>query len=168
MRKKIIDFEKYEISDEGYVYNTCTERIQKQKIAGRGYPQVSFWKDGKRYYRYIHRLVAEYFIENPNNYDCVNHKDGNKLNNNVNNLEWCTNKQNMRHAFEKGLQPSGELRSTSKLKLEDILFIYDNYKSIDYVDLAKMFDVSYSTIQRVYKGKRYKNIYRQYRDKYNL
>ena len=52
---------------------------------------------------FIHRLVAQTFIPNPNNLPQVNHKDGNKLNNNINNLEWCTNLYNQRHAWKNGL-----------------------------------------------------------------
>lgn len=54
----------------------------------------------------VHRLVAETFIPNPNNYPCVNHKDGNKHNNNVDNLEWCSYSYNTKHAIENGLMRS--------------------------------------------------------------
>lgn len=57
---------------------------------GHGYKQVVLCKDGKLKTHKVHRLVAEAFLPNPNNYPCVNHKDENRLNNNVNNLEWCT------------------------------------------------------------------------------
>ena len=54
--------------------------------------------------RYFHRVIAETFIQNPNGLPCVNHKDGNKLNNSVDNLEWCTQAENVKHSFENGLQ----------------------------------------------------------------
>lgn len=59
-------------------------------------------KTWKRMDRYIHRLVAKYFIENPNNYKVVNHKDCNRANNNADNLEWCTTQYNVRYAIENG------------------------------------------------------------------
>jgi hypothetical protein len=68
------------------------------KING-GYLFVGLRKDGKRKFRYIHRLVAETFIPNTNNYPCINHKDENIKNNNVNNLEWCTYKYNSNYGM---------------------------------------------------------------------
>lgn len=54
----------------------------------------------------VHRIVAKMFIQNPKNLPCVNHKDGNKLNNNINNLEWCTYSENLKHAYKTGLKDS--------------------------------------------------------------
>lgn len=64
-------------------------------------------KDVKHYY--IHRLVAEYFCDNPNKYDEVNHIDGNTFNNHADNLEWCTHKQNMENATKRGVLIAGHL-----------------------------------------------------------
>lgn len=64
------------------------------------YFHVGLSKDGKAKSRRVHRLVAETFIPNPDNLRCVNHKDGNKRNNRVDNLEWCTHEQNVHHAIE--------------------------------------------------------------------
>lgn len=69
----------------------------------KGYVVTDLYQDGKRETRRMSRLVAEAFIPNPDDKPEVNHKDGNKLNNNVSNLEWCTKKENCRHAWDNGL-----------------------------------------------------------------
>lgn len=71
-----------------------------------GYAHLSLTKDGISKRVWVHRLVAEAFIPNPNNLPQVNHKDGNKANNNVENLEWCTIRDNLLHSFRIGLHPN--------------------------------------------------------------
>lgn len=71
----------------------------KQSVDGRGYKQVRY----KDKVLHVHRLVATKYVPNPLNKPCVNHIDGNKLNNNYANLEWCTHAENNRHAFATGL-----------------------------------------------------------------
>lgn len=83
----------YEVSSTGKVRNSSGKEI-KQTIRGRGYLGVCLHKDGKQFQRYTHRLVAEAFIDNPLGYSCINHKDENKKNNEVSNLEWCDFKYN--------------------------------------------------------------------------
>ena len=82
---------------------TYRERIINLRKTNRGYMVVELYKNGigKRFS--IHRLVAENFIKNSNNLPQVNHIDGNKENNNINNLEWCTGSQNIKHAIKTGL-----------------------------------------------------------------
>lgn len=70
------------------------EKILKDRISATGYKRVNLSKSGERKTYYVHRLVAETFIPNPNGYSEVNHKDENKSNNNIDNLEWCTSKYN--------------------------------------------------------------------------
>lgn len=71
------------------------EMIKKNTLRNKsGYYFTTLTKDKVRHFFQIHRLVAEAFLPNPNNYECVNHKDENKTNNNVDNLEWCTRKYN--------------------------------------------------------------------------
>ena len=65
-----------------------------------GYKQCNLYKDGKKYYKRIHRIVAQTYIKNPNNLPQVNHKDGNKINNNINNLEWVSNSENIKHSYK--------------------------------------------------------------------
>ena len=73
------------------------EKILKQGKKKNGYLYVILWKEGKYKTCLVHRLVAQAFLENPNNYSCVNHKDENKENNCVENLEWCDAKYNINH-----------------------------------------------------------------------
>lgn len=88
----------YEISEEGQVRNKETLQIKSLRYSNKGYARVTLYPSGKTYS--VHRLVADAFIENPKNLPSVNHKDGNKKNNKLSNLEWCTPKQNTRHAID--------------------------------------------------------------------
>ena len=102
--KDIKDYEGlYQVSNLGNVRNKRTEKVLIGGIK-RGYREVIILKDTKRKYKLVHRLVAEAFIPNAENHPQVNHIDGNKLNNKVNNLEWCTRSENMKHAYKIGLE----------------------------------------------------------------
>lgn len=104
MKTKIIkDFENYQITDTGKVINAKTKKELKQREK-KGYMNVSLFKKGKKINKLVHRLVAEAFIPNPDNYPQVNHKDENSKNNNVENLEWCTQKYNMNYGTLKERQ----------------------------------------------------------------
>lgn len=101
MYKKMNDkeFEHYLIYDDGRVYNSITKRFIVGDINGCGYHRVILYGKNKhkRYFR--HRLVAEMFIPNVHDKKFVNHIDGNKSNNAVSNLEWCTQSENEKHKF---------------------------------------------------------------------
>ena len=87
----------------------------------KGYQTIILSKDKKTKYYMVHRLVAKAFIENPYNKPQVNHIDGNKNNNNVSNLEWCTCKENIKHAFDKGLMTTkSEARNTHLEKIRPL------------------------------------------------
>lgn len=94
---------KYIISDDGQIYSQVTNRYLKPFKNRRGYCLVDINVNGERYTRQLHRLVALTFIDNPNSLETVNHKDGNKENNAVSNLEWMTVLDNVRHAWKTGL-----------------------------------------------------------------
>lgn len=98
--KPIKDFENYAVSSDGTVMNLLTNKIKKPRSngTGKGYMRVDLYKNGERRRCYVHRLVAEAYIPNPNSLPFVNHKDGNPRNNKVDNLEWCTPLENVRHA----------------------------------------------------------------------
>ena len=98
MWKTIQNETNYDVSSEGQVRNKQTKQIKSLRYSNKGYARVTLYPSGKTYS--VHRLVAENFTINPNNYPSVNHKDGNKANNKLENLEWCTPKQNTRHAID--------------------------------------------------------------------
>ena len=98
MWKDIEGFEgRYQVSDEGEIISLRKGLKMHQKDNGRGYMQVILYKDGQYYHKYTHRLVAEAFIPNPNNYPCINHKDEDRKNNKAENLEWCTYQYNINY-----------------------------------------------------------------------
>ena len=94
MKKLIPNYPNYWICDNGEVFNEATGHFLRGSIGEHGYRYYRLSKDNKKQMFYGHRLVAEAFLENPNNLPVVNHKDGNKLNNNVNNLEWVNYSEN--------------------------------------------------------------------------
>jgi len=108
--KKIKDWEgSYEISNYGnikclnYLHHKEKTHITKGILCNNGYLKYELKANGRKKVFLIHRLVAIHFIPNPKNKPCVNHKDGNKQNNCVENLEWCTYKENSNHALKNGL-----------------------------------------------------------------
>lgn len=115
----------------------------------QGYCTIKLSKNGKKRTARIHRLVAEAFIPNPNNYPCVNHIDGNKLNNNVNNLEWCTEKQNMEHAAKFNLVNRGKQQYVKQLTLDGKLIKI--HKSIR--EASRETNICRDSITKCLKGK---------------
>lgn len=96
--KKIQGFDHHECSTYGNIRNTKTGKTLKGSKSSRGYTQFCISEFGKRHLVFGHRLVAETFLENNDNKPFVNHIDGNKMNNHVENLEWCTPAENDKHA----------------------------------------------------------------------
>ena len=113
MIKSVIGYEGlYEITDDGVVfsvdrYTKDGKHLKRKEIKGgkfsNGYEFVCLRKDGVNHNCLKHRLVAEAFIKNPDNLPVVNHIDGNIHNNSVKNLEWCTQRYNLKHAVDIGL-----------------------------------------------------------------
>jgi len=99
--------DKYMVSDQGNVYSKGRKKILTMKNNHDGYLRIQIYA-GNNTCRFVsaHRLVALAFIDNPENKPFINHKDGNKANNTVSNLEWVTQKENIIHAWETGLAKS--------------------------------------------------------------
>lgn len=101
-------FDKYEISNTGLIRSLNYNRKGYKKLLkllpnGKGYLKVWLCSNGKKHTKDVHRLVAEHFVENPNNFGDVNHIDGCKTNNHYQNLEWCSRSKNIKHAYDNGL-----------------------------------------------------------------
>jgi len=163
--KDIENFENYQVSNLGRVkrldslvyqnnkYYNYKGRILKQENS-RGYRRVTLSKNNivKRFL--VHRLVACHFINKDNNKKCVNHINGDKSDNNVFNLEWCTYSENEKHSYNF----LNKINANRKLKQEDVLYIKINAEygvNGNIKILAKQFDVNVSTIYNVLKNKYY-------------
>lgn len=104
MKAVIKDFPNYIIFDDGRIYSKNRHKNIKSFIRSRGYMCVSLSKNGIKKNKLLHRLLAEAFISNPNNKLEVNHINGIKTDNSLNNLEWCSRSENQIHAWKIGLK----------------------------------------------------------------
>lgn len=95
--KQIKDYENYYITTDGVVINKQTNEVKQQFVSRKGYSLVTLYKNNEPKNISVHRLVATAFIDNPNNYPEVNHINGIKTDNRVENLEWCSSKENSLH-----------------------------------------------------------------------
>lgn len=123
-------------------------RIIKPRDNGNGYMSITL---GKNYRDYVHRIVAKAFLKKPIGKNYVNHKNGIKSDNNVNNLEWVTASENQLHSKNIGLSKIGEKHSQSKLSNADVIFIRNNYH-LGTPFLSKKFKVARPTICKIAHG----------------
>ena len=93
----------YLVSTDGRIFSKRMHKYLIPKKNWDGYLRIQIWKKNKCHMISWHRVVAQTFLPNPNNYPVINHKDGNKQNNVVTNLEWCTQKDNIIHSYKMGL-----------------------------------------------------------------
>lgn len=134
--KDIKGFEnRYQISNLGNLRNSKTKQILKFRKNSRKYLTITIRKDVKTYCYLVHRLVAEAFIPNPNNYPQINHIDGNKTNNSADNLEWCTASNNQKHAYRtklhsKDIEKMKRMNEKSKQKTKKEIIQYDLNRNI--------------------------------------
>ena len=140
----------YKVSNLGDVWSVTKNRKLIPCKHKRGYLLVKFTVNQKAKNFYVHRLVAEAFIENPNSKKEVNHKDGDKTNNRVENLEWCSGFENMIHSYESGLRDMPVLVPVSMFSL-DGLFIC-NYESMS--EASRETGVNLANMSECCKGNR--------------
>ena len=146
----------------GYVKKVNIKEINLDK---HGYCITKLCKNGNCVPRKVHRLVAKAFLPNPNNWPQVNHIDGNKQNNAVENLEWCSAAHNIKHAWETGLKNNdhlkGEKNPHAKLDADtvrEIRRLYDT-KEKRYSEILAMFPkLSADMLKNVVKRRTYKDI----------
>lgn len=137
-------------------------RVVKQRTIKGGYLICELSRNGNRERILAHRLVAMNFLENENCLKEVNHIDADKTNNKVNNLEWVTRGENIRHAFRLGLvkREKGSKLYNSKFAEEDIVSIRKSYKegTMNINDLARMYNVNRKTMDSICTYKSWKHV----------
>jgi len=148
---RIKSLERSWIAGNGGIFNH-KEMILVASPKSGGYLTVSLHSNGKQNNKPIHRLVATHFIENKLKLKYVNHKDGNKKNNQINNLEWCTSSDNQKHAYEHNLKKifTGAEHPNSKLVLDLGTGIY--YDSCTEAASAK--NIRIKNLSRMLSGER--------------
>lgn len=171
--KDIKDYEGYyQVSENGNVRScdrTTIGRYGTQNRKGKemklhldkdGYVKVGLTKNKKTNHFFVHRLVSISFIKNQNNLNQVNHKDGNKQNNLISNLEWCDSYHNNVHALITGLRkmPNGENHFNSKLTKDEAIWIKYQTNNQSFSEISKIFGISKSLICLIKSGKRWSEI----------
>lgn len=154
--KQIPHIPNYFACEDGHIYNASGRKL-KPRPQRDGYLMISIWQkgEGKSKNLTVHRLIALTFIENPDNLPCVNHIDGDKQNNKVENLEWVTYSRNSKHSFELGLQTPmrgfDNPKAHSKEKVHEVCrLLQEGYRN---VDIAKITGVHSSFVKSVRAGK---------------
>lgn len=155
------------ISEDGIIIRIKTRKIIKSALDKKGYSIICL--QNKKTFK-VHRLVAKYFVPNPNNLPQVNHIDGIKTNNHYSNLEWCTNTENRNHAITSGLWKNigtkvsqlqkGENNSSAKLTEREILEIYKDKKSgKSHSEIANKWNISSGHVSFIVNGKSWNHLY---------
>lgn len=145
-----------EVSNYGDLRNAKTKRVYRLNLINKYLAcVVSLGSRENKVAIRIHKAVAETFIENSDNKPIINHIDGDKINNNVKNLEWCTYKENSKHAKEMGLLAKYHVKGSflEFLSLEDVEYIRKNYKPYDKNfgarPMSRKFNISHQTILKI-------------------
>lgn len=160
----IKDFDQYRVTKSGKVWSMKHRRFLKPELSN-GYYRITLWSSilNHKVRILLHRLVAQTFIPNPRNLPYVNHKDGNKLNCSVYNLEWCTAEYNTRHAIKTGLIKTEADSRLAKLTKQQVFEIYDLHDAgFDNKEIAIEYDVSDTLIKTITRGERWTKAYKEY------
>ena len=159
MENKIIDgYERYTINRNGDIFDTKRNKYLATWVDTVGYKQC-YLRDqsGKRHSKRIHRLIAKAFIENPNNLPQVNHKDGNKLHNSIDNLEWVTNSDNTQHGYDNNLYKFKSRCHAINVYEKPNHKFFKRYKSIR--SMCEELHINRKTVTMILKGEKTTNNY---------
>jgi hypothetical protein len=148
----ILHFDNYRIEEDGRVYSLRSNKYLKPQDNGNGYLKVHLYVNGKMYQRYIHRLIAEYFIPNPYAFKYVDHIDRNKNNNNKNNIRWCSAAENTANVAGR-IRYSCKRNHPKKHPLEIKACVISDFKlGLRVMELADKYKIPRQTISRFIKG----------------
>lgn len=169
MNKKLITVCKYElkfpywVTEDGQVYSERTKKFLSPQLDKNGYQKVQMMStDGVRHRYSVHRLVLENFnpVENMENLQ-VNHIDGNKQNNSLDNLEWVTCKENINHAIEHNLR--ARINGSAKLTEEQVIEIYQRCLNGETnIEIGKIFHIHPDSVGKIRNKKSWKNLLNKY------
>lgn len=156
--------DRYQISNQGRVWSKSRRKVMSvgKHKSNSGYVQVQLYKDGEYHWKYIHKMVAKAFVDNPNNYRTINHKDGVKTNNAANNLEWASDEQQQRHAYMMGLKSGGIAMSDKEVFKVYDMFFKENKTPRKISEILKK---PFGTIKKICYGERLRDLLRKYREK---
>ena len=146
----------YSITKDGIVINNKTNKVLKPRIDKYGYYKVALSLNGLAKELRIHRLLALTYIPNPENKCDVNHIDGNKINNDLSNLEWATRSENIKHAFKNGLKIITN-KQRLLIKERSSKMVLDTQTGIFYnsaVEASRLLGINESTLYGYLKGTR--------------
>lgn len=165
MFKDIPGFEDYSVSKCGKVKSNRRGKLLSVVNRKDGYQEVGIRKEKVKYVVMVHRLVAMTYLPNPENKPCVNHKDSVRDNNHVDNLEWCTQKENLEHASRKG-RLIGKRGETNYGAVMDNETCHEICKAMQdgakLSDLSRKYSINIKTLSNIKNGKRWLDIRSQY------
>jgi len=156
--------ERYWVSSSGNVksvYKTRPEKILKQMTNKCGYKSISIYDNNRKIkIATVHRLVAIAFLDNPNNKPMVNHIDANKTNNKLENLEWCTSSENIKHAYSMGLMDNkGSKHPRAKINEKTVIAIKaDILSGMRNIDISGKYKVHKDTVSNIKRNKQWKHV----------